>query len=246
VEVSVADPTYEQLDLLLELQATDSAVRRLEHQLADLPEQQLLVEAEQLIGQLGRDHDDVRVELERATADQRQLEREVDVLTQRRDAERTRLYDGTVVNARELKAVEAEIDATERRITEHEDLLLEALERVESLETQAAELTAGQERERARVAELTLARDGAAQGILAELAELGVQRERQAAGLPAELLTRYEQAAARSGGTGVGRLEDSACTACRLEMSRVDIGELYAGPPLTTCPQCRRLLVVPA
>ncbi|MFP4149875.1 MAG: C4-type zinc ribbon domain-containing protein, partial [Nitriliruptoraceae bacterium] len=39
---------------------------------------------------------------------------------------------------------------------------------------------------------------------------------------------------------------DNACTACRLTMSRADVGELLAGPPLTTCPQCRRLLVVPA
>jgi uncharacterized protein len=246
VEVSVADPTYEQLDLLLELQATDSTVRRLEHQLDDLPEQQQLLEAEARIAQLGHEHDDIRVELERASAEQRQLEREVDVLTQRRDAERTRLYDGSVVNARELKAVEAEIETTQRRISEHEDLLLEALERVDAMEGRAAELTAGQAHERQRVDELTLARDEAAKGILAQLAELGVLRERQASGLPAELLARYEQAATRYGGTGVGRLEDNACTACRIEMSRVDVGELYAGPPLTTCPQCRRLLVVPA
>jgi uncharacterized protein len=244
--VSVGDPGPEQLELLLELQAADSGIRRLEHQLQDLPAQQQLDEVQEAIGVLSRLHDDVRVELERASAEQRQLEREVDVLIQRRDAERVRLYDGSVVNARELKAVEAEIDTTERRIAEHEELLLEVLERVEGLSSRAAELVAEQERSRVRAAELEVARDEGAKGILAELATLGVERDRHAAALDADLLQRYEQAAERYGGTGVGKLEDGACTACRIEMSRVDIGKLYAGPPLTTCPQCRRLLIVPA
>lgn len=242
----MADPTAEQLDLLLALQATDSRVRRLEHQLQDLPEQRQLDESQERAHRLLRDHDEVTLELDRASAEQRQLERETDVLTQRREAERVRLYDGSIANARELKAVEAEIQTTERRISEHEDLLLETLERVDGLESRAATLDAEQQELRQSVAELETARNEAAKGILAELAELRVTRYRQAAELPDDLLKRYETTAARAGGTGVGRLEGNACTACRLEMSMADVGELYAGPPLTTCPQCRRLLVVPA
>jgi predicted nucleic acid-binding Zn-ribbon protein len=246
VEVSVADPTSEELELLLELQATDHSVRKARHQLDELPEQQLLEEALARAGTLEREHDDVRVELERASARQRQLEREVEVLTQRRDAERARLYDGSVVNARELKAVEAEIETTVRRIDEHEELLLEVLEQVDALETRAADLVIAGDQVRSRATELEQERDEAAKHVLAELAELEADRERRATQLPADLLTRYEAAAARAGGTGVGKLVDNACTACRLTMSRADVGELLAGPPLTTCPQCRRLLVVPS
>jgi hypothetical protein len=42
LEVTVSEPTAEQLDLLLELQATDHRIRKLEHQLDDLPEQREL------------------------------------------------------------------------------------------------------------------------------------------------------------------------------------------------------------
>jgi predicted nucleic acid-binding Zn-ribbon protein len=244
--VSVADPTHEQLELLLELQATDHRIRRLEHQLDDLPEQRQLVQTEARIGELGREHDDVKVDLDRAAAEQRQLERETEVLTERRDAERTRLYDGTVHSARELKAVEAEIDTTERRISEHEDLLLDVLEKVEELQARVDALLADREAQQERADELNVARDESAKGILAELGELQALRIQQAAGLPADLLARYETAAKRAGGTGVGKLESNSCTACRLSLSMADVGELYAGPPLTTCPQCRRLLVVPA
>jgi len=243
--VNVAEPTSAELDLLLELQATDHRVRKLRHQLDALPEQQQLESTLARAGELDRRHDDVRVELERASSRQRQLEREVEVLSERRDAERARLYDGTVVNAREMKAVEAEIETTVRRIDEHEELLLEVLEQVEALETTAATLVAEGESTRARASELERARDEAAMHLLAELGELEAQRDRKAAGLPEGLLRQYEETAERAGGTGVGKLIDNSCTACRLTMSRADIGDLLAGPPLTRCPQCRRLLVVP-
>ena len=134
------DPTADQLELLLELQATDSRIRRLRHQLDDLPEQKQLDAVEVRLGELGREHDEVRVHLESAAAEQRQLERETDVLTERRDAERARLYDGSVTNQRQMRSVEAEIESTQRRIVEHEEALLEVLERVEELEARAAGL----------------------------------------------------------------------------------------------------------
>jgi uncharacterized protein len=242
----VPDPSPDELEALLELQATDHRVRRLQHLLDDLPEQQRFEAAEARAVELGREHDDVRVDLERATSEQRQLERETQVLEQRRDAETVRLYDGSVTNQREAASVEAEIETTKRRIAEHEDTMLEVLEKVEELEGRLAQLQTAQEASRREAEELATARDEAAKGLLAELGELKAARDRQAASLHDDLRERYEQVAARAGGTGVGRLEGNACTACRIEMSYADVGELLAGPPLATCPQCHRLLVVPA
>ncbi|MFA9429461.1 zinc ribbon domain-containing protein [Egicoccus sp. AB-alg2] len=242
----MADPSPEDLERLLELQATDHRIRKVQHTLDDLPEQRQLAEATERLAELGRQHEDLRVELERVTAEQRQLERETDVLIERRDAERVRLYDGSVTNARELKSVEAEVDATVRRIEEHEESMLEVMERLDELEQRSAELLAAADATRQQVAELEVALDESARDWLAELAELRVVRDRQAGEVAPELLQRYEQAAQRGGGTGIGKLEGNACTACRIEMSYADVGELFDGPPLTTCPQCRRLLVVSA
>lgn len=242
----MAEPTPEQLDLLLALQDTDQRIRRLEHQRESLPEQQQLEDVQARVKELERGQDDVRLDLERATATQRQLERETDVLTERRDAERARLYDGTVTNAREMKSVEAEVESTNRRISEQEDLLLETLEQVEELQGRLSALEAEAATNRQRAEELTVARDEAAKGILAELAEAGVLRDQQAADLDDELLARYDEVVQRTGGVAVGQLESNTCTACRIGLSMADVGELLAGPPLTTCPECRRLLVVPA
>lgn len=241
----MSEPTGEQLDLLLDLQATDHRIRKLEHQLDDLPEQRAMAESRQRVTELGEALDETRIELERAAADQRRLEREVDVLSERRDAERSRLYDGSVTNQREMQSLEAEIASVERRVTEHEDELLEALEAVETLENRLATLEADRAAEEQRFGELEVARDDAAKGLLAELGELKATRKAQTEGLPADLLERYEHIAGRTGGTGVGKLDGNACTACRIDLSWADVNDLLNGPPLATCPQCQRLLVIP-
>lgn len=242
--MTVADPTAEELEALLALQETDSRLRRVEHQLDELPEQAQLEQAEAHLAELGRQEDDLRIEAERVGAEQRQYEREVDVLRERLEHEQARMYDGSVTNPRELQSLRAEIDSTQRRIAEHEDELLTVLERAEELEARRRALQEGQETTRSRVAELTVARDTAAKELLAERGELQAQRVRQAAEVPEELRQRYEAMADKLGGTAVGRLDGNSCTACRIEMSMADVGELMDGPPLTTCPQCRRLLVV--
>jgi uncharacterized protein len=244
--VTVSEPTGEQLDLLLELQATDHRIRKLEHLLDDLPEQQALEASREQVLAYGRAHDEVRLELERAGVEQRRLEREVDVLSERRDAERSRLYDGTITSQRQMQSLEAEIGSVERRLSEHEDALMEVLENVEELEQRLAGLENDRVVEERRVDALTDERDQAAKELLAELGELKAARERQAQGLPPDLLERYERIAERTGGTGVGKLEGHACTACRLDLSMADVNDLLTGPPLAICPQCQRLLVIPA
>jgi uncharacterized protein len=118
------------------------------------------------------------------------------------------------------------------------------MERVDVLERRSSESDAELAAARARVRGAEEARDEVAAALLAERAELQVQREREAGDLPEDLLERYVQAAARGGGTGVGRLDGLTCSACRIEMSRADVDELYKGGTLSTCPQCRRLLIV--
>jgi uncharacterized protein len=237
-------PSDAELDLLLALQATDHALRKIEHQLDALPEQRLLDEATETVVKLEAQAAELATQLDRSRTEQRVLERDIDTLSARRDAERVRLYDGSVTNQREMSSVEAEIESTEHRLAEHEEDLLVVMERVDVLERRSSESDAELAAARARVRGAEEARDEVAAALLAERAELQVQREREAGDLPEDLLERYVQAAARGGGTGVGRLDGLTCSACRIEMSRADVDELYKGGTLSTCPQCRRLLIV--
>lgn len=240
----MVDPSDAELELLLELQETDHRLTKLRHQLDQLPEQAALDAATAEHERVGAQLDAVAAELVKAEADAETLDADIRTLTSRRDTERARLYDGSVTNQREMSSVEAEIDSTVARIDEHEEDLLTVLEQVEELEGRRDRLTAQRDDAAATVASSTAARDAAAKQLLVDIGETEAVRERQAAGLPDELRQRYETAAARAGGTGVGKLDQGACSACRIDFSMVDLDELYKGPPLATCPQCRRLLVV--
>jgi uncharacterized protein len=239
-------PTAEDLDRLLALQGVDDEIRRLQHQLDGLAEQQAL---DELVGQdatLAEGDAELEERLEAVGREQRQVEGEIDALGQRLAEERARLYEGSLASAREIQAAEAEIASTTRRRGEHEDQLLEVMERVEELEARHAELREVRASLSTRIAEATAARDAAAQELIARIAEVQVRRDPMAAALPAGLRTRYDEAARRSGGTGVGVLKDNACTACRITFPMSEINGYLTGPPLTTCSQCRRLLIVPA
>jgi predicted nucleic acid-binding Zn-ribbon protein len=238
-------PTSEDLSRLLSLQEADDAVRRLQHRLAGLAEQTEVDELSAQDATLATGDAELRERLDRALRDQRQVEGEIDALTQRREEEQRRLYDGSLTSAREVQAAEAEIASTRRRTGEHEEQLLEILEVVEGLEAQLADLRTVRDRLAERLTEATARRDAAAQDLIVRIAEAQVLRDPIAAALPDELRSQYEEAAVRGGGTGVGVLKDYACSACRITFPMTEIDALLSGPPLTRCTQCKRLLVVP-
>jgi predicted nucleic acid-binding Zn-ribbon protein len=239
-------PTAEDLDRLLALQGVDDEIRRLQHQLDGLAEQRTLDELVAQDATLAEGDTELEERLEAVGREQRQVEGEIDALGQRLAEEQARLYEGSLSAAREIQAAEAEIASTTRRRSEHEDQLLEIMERVEEIEARQAELREVRSSLAARIVEATAARDAAAQDLIARIAEVQVRRGPIAAALPDELRARYDEAARRSGGTGVGVLRDNACTACRITFPMSEINGYLTGPPLTTCSQCRRLLIVPA
>lgn len=240
-----ADVTAEDLRRLLELQAVDDEIRRLEHQLAGLAEQQRVDELTAQDTVLAEGDVDLSQQLEDVRREQRQAEGEIDALGQRLDEERTRLYEGALSTAREVQAAEAEIASTTRRRGEHEDHLLELMEQVEALEGRLAELHHARAGLAERITAATAERDAAAQALLVRIAEVRVRRDPITEALPASLLERYTAAAARGGGTGVGELRDNACTACRITFPMSEINTYLTGDTLTTCSQCGRLLIIP-
>lgn len=140
--------------------------------------------------------------------------------------------------------MKAEIESVQRRIAEHEDAELEAMQRAEEIDAEIADLDRQVTAASERIAELEVLRDEAARALMAEIAELEVRAERQRDPLPTDLLARYDDARGRFGGGAVGQLDDVRCTACGISLSYADVNALVEGPPLTTCPSCQRLMVV--
>ena len=240
----MADPTPEQLGGLLALSDTDAEIRRLQKRLDELPEQQQLDAAIQERVDLQQARDDRTLDQDAAQAEASREDREVDQLRARLEAEQQRMYGGEITNAKELSSMRAEIDSVQRRIGEHEDAELEAMQRAEEIDAEIADMDRQVAALSERIDELTVLRDEAARSLMAEIAELEVQAERQRDPLPDDLLTRYDDARDRFGGRAVGELDGDRCSSCGISLSYADVNALVEGPPLTTCPSCQRLMVV--
>lgn len=240
--MTVAD---EDLDRLLELSDVDAQRARIDARLADLPEQRAVDEAEERFGAATRQGDALRVEVTTVEAEQRRHEREIEQYRTRLAKEQQRLYGGEIHNAREMQSVEAEIEATQRRVDEHEDELLEAMEAAEDLAARIEDSARTAEQTRSEITELEAARDSAASQLLAERAELDVARDRLRDELGPAAVDQYDRVRARfPAGVAVGELTGMSCSACRIDLPHAEVNELRGGDALTTCPNCRRLLVV--
>ena len=102
--------TLKGMDRLLELQEVDLSIDRLTARRAQLTSGEEaraaranFEDAETRLGQL-------RLSIDSVAREQRRLEGEIDSLDRKISAERKRLYDGTVANAKELQSIGAEID----------------------------------------------------------------------------------------------------------------------------------------
>lgn len=238
------EPSTEELEALLRLQATDTSIRRLEHRLEELPEQARLDEVAREAAAARAERDSRRVDLDLVEAEIRKHEGELELLQQRRGEEQQRMYAGEIANPRELQALRAEIENIGERVERREDELLEVMQRREELAAEVDELDTRGSDLGEREEQLTAERDEAAKEVLAELAELKVARDEELGRISDGLLERYEAAKQRHGGVGVGAMERGICTACRMELTPLEVSDLRDAAPIASCPQCQRLLVV--
>jgi uncharacterized protein len=231
---------------LLELQAVDSAIDRLNQRRASLPEDARLTElrtARAAIDQLAAERDGALVTTRR---EQERLEHDIEALRSKADAEEARAAAGRVTSPKELTAIQAEVAALRRRVGALEDELLERMETRETLEAELAELA-----ERGKVAdaerdEITVARDAALAGIDRDLAARREERAAIAPRIGAPLGRLYDQIRARSGGVGAAALEGDTCQGCRVSISPVELRKLRQLPAdeVRRCDNCRRILVL--
>jgi predicted nucleic acid-binding Zn-ribbon protein len=232
---------------LLELQATDNAIRQLRYRRAHLPEQQALDERVDLMEQLTTDHMASRDELVAVDRQQKRLENDINTVDARRKAEEARMYSGVIASEREVEALRSELSTLKTRKRDLEDNLLEVMERQEELTSTVRTLEARRGEVQAEIAPLEQARDVAAADIDRELASRQAARAELAHRLPDDLVRRYDELRARKNGVAVVELRDGTCQGCFLEIAP---GELEEGRELgihglARCVQCERLLVEP-
>lgn len=213
---------------LIELQEIDSSLARLAHERAHLP---VLDSIASTVASLRTNRRDA-VLAQGTVSDARQelarLEEELTQVTSRASTLRERLHAGAA-SARDLPALQSEIDQLGRRQEDLEGRQLTALESVERAQAALDGLDAAEQRIREQGRGFTAVRDKEMARIDAARAVLEQRRADLAGDLDAALLAEYERVRARTGGLGAVALYGKRLEAA-LEISPQELARVLAAP----------------
>lgn len=173
---------------------------------------------------------------------QKEAEWALEDLERRLKQQEQRLYGGSVTNAKELNALQQEVQHLRAQQARQEETTLEIMEATESLrEVVARKERAVREAEQAW--EQTTASGAARRAELEErLQELRQRRATLALGLDDELVRRYEGLRKTKQGRVVSRVEQNSCQWCRVILTPSELQRVRVSSELQTCSNCGRIL----
>lgn len=189
-----------------------------------------LHEAQAAQGPVRTAYEDARSESERLRQRANDLERTLSVST---------------ANARELTAIQHELEHLRELLGRSDDRELDLLLEVEPLDETVAAIKARAQPGVGRRAELLAAIAQLQATLDEELVSLRQARHERAAALSPELLVRYDRALARAGTSGAAQVDTGRCDGCRIALAPLDHDrwKSQAAGTFMTCPECGRLLL---
>ena len=232
------------LDRLLDLQAEDSAIRRLQDRKSSLPEAARLREVTDRLSELTADYEIARRQLDDIAREQARLEGEMEVLEEKIAREEQRMYSGSVANPKELSSLQSEVEMLKRKKAEGEDLLLEVMVNRESAGSTAESLSTERSEAEREAEELQAAVEHLTREIDEELAGHTARRAEVTGSIPAALLRTYDGIRESRGGVGAAELVGGTCQGCHTKLPQVEVERVTREGGLQRCDNCRRILVV--
>ena len=230
-------------DRILELQELDLSIDRLETRREQLEggedvraARERMQAAEERVGEL-------RLALDSVVSELTKLEHNADSLEKRIEAERKRLYDGSVANPKELEAIQAEIRNLTERKRRVEDLELDQMERREDMEGKLPQLEAELTEARTRLAEISAGSETELTDITKALQDRRAERSGLADQFDGEFLDLYEDLRRTKRGVGAAALVDGVCQGCHQKLSAAELDRIKRSEGIRRCEYCRRILI---
>jgi predicted nucleic acid-binding Zn-ribbon protein len=231
------------LDRLLDLQELDIAIDRLHVRLATLEAgdevQSLRRKVQEEEGRLG----ELKLALDAVAREQKRLEGDVDSMEQKIEAERKRMFDGSVANPKELQSIAAEVESLQHRKSRTEDGVIEKMEQHEELEGRLGPIEAEVASARQRAGEIEETSGRELVEIEQDLKAREEKREALAREIDEDLLDLYEDLRRSKKGVGAAALVDGVCQGCHQKLSPVYLDRLKRDEGIRRCEYCRRILV---
>lgn len=224
---------------LYELQQIDSAMqsrvvrmRQIDEQMSDSPELLAVrLHAKQVADALAAEQTRLK-----------QASHLVEDTSIRLRSQEKRLYDGSIKNAKELGAVQEEVDHLKQRFKEQEDATIDLMLSVEASEDVSRQEQAALEAAEKTSEQYKLGLMEERDKLMQQAKVLQVKRQRSTTELPVADLQLYERLAKAKGGTAVSGVRDGVCSGCHTAISTNVIRLARTSTDLVLCPHCGRIL----
>lgn len=236
-------PAADQLRLLL-VQDADLRAQQARHRRDSHP---LTSQIDELVGR-ALDLDEERIARGTQVSD---LKREVakaddDVQAVRTRAERdNKRLDSGQGSAKDLQALQSELEVLTRRQDALEEVQMEIMQRLEDAQKAQSDTTEQYNAIMTQVEQLKALQQAAFNEIDAELVTIAAARDKAIDGLDVTLVALYEKIRAQYGGIGAAELTHGTCQGCNMklnagELVRIESAESNA---VIRCDECGRILV---
>lgn len=231
---------------LLPVQELDSTLDQLRHRLATLPARSELAAVTEELVALRRDREAAAAERHALDRQQQRIEDEIASVRAKKERDEDQLYGGASSDAKQLRSLQDEIAALDRRIDALETDELEIMEQLDPVQERLAELDVRQETLDQRAMQLTAEIAESEADIGDRLESTRADRDAAVAAVgDADAIASYERARTGLGGVAVARLESGICGGCHIGLSAMErdrIKHLPADEPVR-CEECGRFLV---
>ena len=175
-----------------------------------------------------------------------QRDNQMDIETRRERSEtlETQLYDGSMINARDLEALQNEAASVRHQLEQDEALSLELSIQVEESRSRCANINQQLSDTRARWESQQMELKRKVAELRAEQDEFERQRELLASRFDPATLQRYETLRKSKGGRAVAKVERDLCQGCRMSLPTQLRQRVKSGRQAVNCSSCGRMLFV--
>lgn len=235
--------TTEEIDALYEVQSIDLEISKLEKQLEELPQRQTILAArkkreaiQEKLDQVTALRKDATKRLTRINDEDSSLEKKENGVQAaieaagddfRKAESRTKELDGIFRRRNELKENRATVNAELDKIRTLESQVRGAIDDLNTTEENATS---------------SFKTEGTA--LMNAISERKAKRNESIKRVSPDVGKLYLKTAALFDTVFIGRLENGACSVCRAKIEQGRLITLMNEAPLSTCPNCKRLLII--
>lgn len=230
------------IEKLLALQDRDQRLRSLQTELERIPTERATREKQ--IADSAARLDQAKARAREIDVEKKTLE--VDAQARRDTIARYRQQQLQTRKNEEYSALAHEIEAAEKVITSIEDRELELMEESESLRPQIAEAEKTHQAEKEKIEHVLAGLTDKKANVETRIAELAADRARLAEAVDEDLRDTYQRLFQSKHGAAVVPLEHDVCTGCHMKVTTQTSVQVKAEKDVIHCPQCGRILFLPA